>query len=352
MWGTFLKRNVICFTLTGLLLAALLAISFLAERQGYRNLLMASPLGAGSPRLSVERLEDFAKEEFLLTYEIRKSAVARAANQSHSVNLVGTNSHYAALLGYLSLDGSFFAATAMDAKQRHIVLNETAAFQIFGSTHIAGQTLKLDGESWIITGVIQDGDADHSNLYVPASVTGGQAGSVIALLDDTVTEAYARNALKSIGIHESNCEFFNLARSVGIFGECVSVAWKSALFLLLLFFAFRTGSDLSARLRFDRAKLEDLYFREMLAQYRPDVLRTAGSMLFLIMGVVIMLFLSLQILETCLTWRSLPLITGELTAGDFGRRLVWLRDMQPISFILFAAYIAGIILNLLWTNDS
>ena len=341
-----MKSKMLCFALAALLLS-LFILSALAGQQGYQNLLMASPLSFGIPGLSPQRLEQFAQEEFLLTYEIRRPGTVQAVNQRHSVTVVGTNSHYAGVLNYINLNGGFFTAAAMDAKNRHAVLNETAAFQIFGSVPIAGKTLKLDGESWTVTGVIQDGDAKNANIYTPASVAGGQAEAIIVLMDDRVTEAYAKNALKRIGIHENNYEFINLSKSAAAFGACFTVAWKAALFALLLVLVIRTGHKLLGRLRFYRTKLGDLYFRELVSRYKTDFLKTASDALLFVGAIAAMLRLSLQVLEICLTWQELIWITGELTAGDFGHKLVWLRDAQPICLTVFAACIAGITLNLI-----
>jgi len=64
-------------------------------------------------------------------------------------------------------------------------------------------------------------------------------------------------------------------------------------------------------------------------------------------AIAAMLRLSLQVLKICLTWQELIWITGELTARDFGHKLVWLRDAQPICLTVFAVCIAGIILSLI-----
>ena len=341
-----MKSKMLCFALAAFLLS-LFVLSALAGQQGYENRLMVSPLGSGAPGINPERLEEFAEEEFLLTYEIRRPGTVQAVNQRHTVTVVGTNSYYAGMLNYVHLNGGFFTAAAMDAKNRHAVLNETAAFQIFGSVGITGKTLKLDGESWTVTGVIQDGDTQNTNIYIPAGVAGGQAEAIIVLMDDRVTEAYAKNALKRIGIHENNYEFINLSKSADAFGKCFTVAWKAALFALLLVLVNRAGHKLLSRLCFYRTKLGELYFWELVSRYKTDFLKTASGALLLVGAIAAMLRLSLQVLEICLAWQSLIWITGELTAGDFGHKLVWLRDAQPLCLTIFAACIAGIILSLI-----
>lgn len=318
-----------------LLLAALSVLSVLAGQAGYSNLLMVTPNTFGVPEISAEKLDEFSADEFLLTYEIRRPATAQAVNSRHSAALVGTNHNYAGIMGYVLLDGGFFTKTAVDSKNKHVVLNKTAAFQMFGSSHINGSVLKLNGEAWIITGVIQDNDKENANLYVPASVNGGRADSVIVLLGGAVTEAYAKNALKSIGIHDNGYDFINLSKSAEAFSGRFSVAWKAAMSSFILLFILAAGGKLLKKTSFYREQMRELYLRELVAHNRKDLLKTICGLVAFIAGIVAVFMLSLQILETCLTWQELARITGELTAGDFGQKLLWLRDYQILGDILF-----------------
>jgi len=343
------RRNKASNLLIGaavILLAALLVMSLLAGRQGYQNLLLVTPSAFGVPGHSPEKLEEFSEDEFLLTYEIRQTSTAQAIHSKHPVTLVGTNQNYANIMGYASLDGSFFTKAAWDAKNRHAVLGETAAFQIFGSSRVSGQTLKLNGESWIITGVIQDNDTENANIYVPSSVTGGQAESLMVLMDDKdITEAYAINALKSVGIHENNYDFINLSKSASAFSQRFSVALKAALSAAILLFVFNAYGRLVQSLHFYRKRMREIYFRELFVYHRADFVRTLAGLLFLAAGIALILLLFLGILETCLTWQEIIPVTGELTAGDFGGRLAWLRDYQWIGAALFAACTGVIVLS-------
>jgi len=329
-----------------LILTSLFVLSRQAAQAGYASLLMITPSTFGMPGLTPERLEEFSEEEFLLTYAIRQPATTQAVNSRNSAVLIGTNHNYAGIMKYVLLDGGFFTKSAMDLKSKHVTLNETAAFQIFGSSRIAGNTLKVNGEIWIITGVIQDNDTDNLNLYAPAGVTGGRADSIMVLMDETYTEAYVINALKSIGVRDNAYGFIKLARLANAFDERFSVGWKASLSVAVLFFILVTGGKLMEDLRFYRGRRRELYFRELLAYYRKDFLKTMCGLLVLAGGITVMLALFLQILETCLTWQELMPITGELTAGDFGYKLLWLRDYYILSGVLFWICICLILLGL------
>jgi hypothetical protein len=114
-------------------------------------------------------------------------------------------------MGYMNVEGSFFSKKAWDAKQKHAVLNETAARTLFGSYRVAGKTIKLKDGIWLVTGVLADGDDENSIMYVPSSVTGGMPKSLVLLLapDKGISEAYAKSVLKTLNIHESNYRFIN-----------------------------------------------------------------------------------------------------------------------------------------------
>lgn len=330
------RKTVILWLLAlAVLLAALLILALQVNRAGYGNLLIGVPNALGTARLSAEKLDEFAEEEFLLTYELRSPVMAEAIHSQHAAVMVGTNHNYANIQGYVLLDGGFFTKAAMDAKSKHVVLNETAAFRMFGSNRITGSTLRIGGEVWIIAGVVQDNDEDNANLYAPATVIGGQPEAVMVLLDSTITEAYAKNALKSVGIRDSGYDFVNLAKSAAAFGERFTVAWQAAVLAALLILLIEAGGKLMAAIRFYRDRIRELYLREVMARYRAATAKTVCVMAAFIAGIVAAMRLSLRILYTCLTWQEVAIVTGELAAGDFAQKLVWLRDWQTVDCILF-----------------
>lgn len=329
------KAAVLWFAALTVLLAALFVLSIWAGQAGYANLLMITANTFGTTGISRGELDELSGEEFLLTYSIRSAATAQADNSRHSAVLVETNQNYAGIMGYIALDGGFFTKNAMESNSRHIVLNETAALKMFGSSRVTGCTLKVNDETWIITGVIQDNDTKSLNLYAPAGIKGESVDSIMVLIDDTPTEEYVKNTLKSIGVYGDRYSYINLSKAAKAFSERFTVAWKAALSTIILFFITVSVGMLIDKFRFYRYKMRTLYFGELLAFYWKDLLKIMLGFITLAGGVTATLTLSLQILETCLTWQELKPITGELTIGGFAQKLVWLRDYQIISNILF-----------------
>ena len=117
--------------------------------------------------------------------------------------VIGTNSSYSRLLLSVISEGSFFSKQAWSGRQRHAVLNEEEAYTIFGSRCITGNLFKIQNETWLVNGVINDGNDEQSRIYVPSSINGGGAGELLALMTDNgYNEAYIKNSIKTLGVHE------------------------------------------------------------------------------------------------------------------------------------------------------
>lgn len=322
-----------------LLLAALAFLAREAVSMRYNDLLLATPLKPGTAGPDTENLEQFCEDEFLVTYEIRQEKTARAINSGHPVTVIGTNACYQNVLNYAMLDGGFFTKTAWDANSRHAVLNETAAFKLFGSKNISGKTMRIGEETWLVTGVIQDGDEDNANVYVPSGATGGRPQSLMALLGGGVTEAYAKTALKSLGIHDNAYKFYNLSKLASMYGERFDVAWKTAAMLLAVFIAVRSALNVSKRLRSMKKLLNNQYLTELAASRRADMVKAAGMIILLVACIAASLVLSVQILDICLGWLKLPSEIG--TAYDFALKVQWLRDYHQVGIAIFAAFLCA-----------
>lgn len=329
------RRTVIWLLAVAALLAAMFTLSLFASKAGYANLLLVTPTTFGVQGLNTEKLDEISEEEFLLTYSIRQPASVQAVNSNHSAVLVGTNHCFSDVMGYVFSSGGFFTESAAETKQKHAALNETAAYSIFGGSNITGSTLKINGETWIVTGVILDNDEENANIYVPATLTGGRADSVMVLTGASVTESYAKNRLKDAGVRDTDYDFIKLSKSAGVFYERFSVAWKSALLAIFMLLILTSGGKILKQLRFYKDKMRELYFTELVIRYRKDFLKAVAGFVLFAAGIALMLMLSLQILETCLTWQELIPVTDGLASGDFGHKLLWLKNYQVFGEVLF-----------------
>ena len=349
-----IKAITILSVLSLLLIAALSMLALLAQPELYRNLLLVTPAVFSAPGFHPEKVEQLCEDEFLVTYEIPQAKTAEAVHSTRPITAIGTNSSYRNILGYTVLDGSFFTKTAWDAKQKYAVLNETAAYDIFGSINISGETLKINGETWLVAGVMRDGDEESPNVYLPSSVTGGQADSLLAFLDANagVNEAYAKNAMKELGVNEANYNIVNLSSSALAYEERFSVARETAVCILILIFIRYQGIKLKNKLLDYKNRLKSKYLKELFAENRIDLIKAAGSVFLLISGVAAILHILLQILEICLKWQTLPPASILLNEKSFQGRMAFLQDHYLLGTALFfiSLVVLALILFLAWKH--
>jgi len=317
-----------------LCLGGLCVPAYLAKWAG--DLLLVLPTGINSPRIDINKIEDFVEEEFLLTYEIPGSDRVSLSNGQYPVTLIETNSCYSRLLGLHMIEGSFFSARDWEGKQRQAVLNEKAAFDIFGSSRIAGNRFKIRNDIWLVTGVINDGDEDSCRVYIPSSIRGGSADALMALTAPSggIDEAYVKNSLKILGIQEAAYNFFN-------FGTITNLLWERATVIPLLFFALLFLSFLrplafkfKAVFAVLKEELERRYMGQIFSEERKIILKPVMLALGLTIFPVLALFFFLRLASICLPWQDIPslaLISREL----FYPRLERLCDYELASRLLF-----------------
>jgi hypothetical protein len=163
--------------------AGLGVLSLIAGAGHYDDLLLVFPENIHAPLISLQKIEQICEDEFPLTYELLRPERAATAIDGYAVTLVGVNRFYPRVLGFPMVEGSFFTQQAWDGKLRHAVLNEEGANVLFGSTRVSGQRVKIKGEVWIVSGVINDGDTE-GRIYVPSSLmASGGASYLLALMD-------------------------------------------------------------------------------------------------------------------------------------------------------------------------
>ena len=337
MWVISLRNKAQAALIIGaaLLLAALGWLTWRCAQEQYGRLLLAK--SAAAPGLSPQQAEDFCRDEFLLTYEIERQTIAQAHNYRLPTTLIGTNSYYGQILGYRQLAGGFFSAAAFKAQNREAVLNRAAAFQLFGANEVIGQTLKLEGASWLIVGVLDDGDDQNPRVYVPASVSGGNIDSLLVLLDDkTVNADYAINGLKQLGVYDRNYTIVNLATAAAVFGQRLRVGLYTALILVLLLLLKKGAGRLNVSLPLYRAQLKQVYFRELLAAQGADLAKTAMLTIAMLGALAALIYLALQILAICLGWPGLLPPGHAWALGSFAGKLAWLHKWRLPGTALFA----------------
>jgi len=332
-----------------LCLGGLCVPAFLAQREGKENLLMILPSQLDSPRIDVQRIEEFSQNEFLVSYEIPGSEKVSLPQGNFPVTVIGTNESFHHIIGLKMLEGSFFSKQAWTGKQRHAVLNEKAAFEIFGSNSIVDNRFMMRGGTWLVTGVIDDGD-ENSRVYVPSSIQGASAAELFALMSRGYNEMYIKNSIKTLGITENVFTFYNL-------GAQIRLLWERVLIIPLLFFSlFFLGllrpfiSKFLNALADLKRELNRRYTDEILSKNRKAVLKPAAYALVLVSLPAAALFLILRIVSIVIHWQDIPSIT-EINREILYPHLANFYNYEIASRLLFGFtlfFLACLIIFVIW----
>lgn len=310
--------------------------AFLAQRGALGNLLLINPAEPGTPGLDIFKIEEFSEDEFLVSYEIPGSGKISLPHADFQVLLIGTTSSYAQIMGLEIMEGSFFSKQAWDGKLKAAVLNETAAFTIFGNTRIMGNRLKIQNETWLVTGVIRDRDDDHCRLYVPSSIRVANAAILLALIDTAngYDEAFLKKGLKKLGIQEGIYDFYNLGRQIRLF-------WERVWIIPLLFISFFLVSlikpvflEFLNALAVLKMELDHDYLAEILKRRRKIVLKPIIMVFLLVLFPSLALYSLIRTASICLPWQDIPSLAG-LSRDLFYPCILELKNYEFASVFVF-----------------
>jgi hypothetical protein len=328
-----------------LCIAGLCVPAYRANRSA--DIFLALPAETSRRGIDINRIEDFIEDEFLITYEIPDSDKVSLSNGEYPVTVIGTNPCYPRVLGLPVIEGSFFSSGDWKGKQRLAVLNEKAAFDIFGSSRIAGNRFKMCSETrfaetWLVAGVIGDGDEDHCRLYVPSSIRDGEAIALMALTSGGIDDAHIKNTLKTLGIMEGSYNFF-------YFETVEALLWERAAVILLLFSALfflsllrPLAGKFKASFAVLKGDLERRYPEQVLREDQKIILKPALYALGLALFPCSSLFLFLRLAAVCLPWQDIPSL-AYINRGLFYPHLERLCDYEFASRLLFFISLAVVV---------
>ena len=342
--GLVVSGIVLALCTAGMLIPAVLS-------NGIGNMLLAHPAELGAPRINIQKIEDFMENEFLLSYEIPSPERASLTHAEYPVTVIGTNSSYPMILGYMMTEGSFFSKQAWTGKLKYAVLNEKAAFTIFGSSRIAGNRFRLRNDTWLVTGIIRDGDDGNPKVYIPSSLEGGEAASLMAQVSGGFDEAYIINSLKTLGIQEGNYKYYSLRIQS-------RVLWERPLIILCLFAGFSLISflrplakELKKTLAVLKKELDRNYPEDILRNSRRFFLKPVLLSLLLALIPVITLLLILRVTALCLPWQDIPSLAA-LNRDLFYPLISGLKCLELISRLFFILSLAALPVFLITLNKK
>ncbi|MDR0312377.1 MAG: ABC transporter permease [Treponema sp.] len=314
-----------------------------------KSLFLVLPNELGSPRLNINNIEDFCETDFLLTYEIPASERVSLPQGDYPVTLIGTNSSYPSIMGLSMLEGAFFTKQAWTGKQRHAVLNEEAAFAIFGSSQVVNNRFRIRNDTWLVTGVIQNGDDDKAKIYVPSSVRGGEANALALVTSSRLDGTYVKNSLKSLGIQGSSFDFIDFSARTRLFFErTLTIMLIAVIFLLLTLLRPLIIALIRAITDFKK-DLEQLYLIEIIKNRKKAVARFIFIGLRLVLFPILAVFLLIKLVSMWLPWQDIPSLSG-LNKDLFYPHISWLTGLETISLCLFIVSLVAWGCFYIWLN--
>ena len=271
-----------------------------------KNLFLALPADISSPKINIQKIEEFSESEFLLTYEIPAAERVSLAYAEYPVTMIGTNSNYSQILGLIMTEGAFFSKQAWTGKLKHAVLNEKAAIEIFGSYKINGSRFRIRGETWLVTGVIQDHEEDKARIYIPSTVFGGEAAALAINTSGGLDTAYAVNSLKTQGIREGSFYFMDLGIQNRLLLERILVLPLLFLGFLLLSLLRPVIIRLTMAISAIKKELDRFYMSEIIKTRKNPVIKAILWGLGLVLMPIAALFSFVNIVSICLHWQDIP----------------------------------------------
>jgi hypothetical protein len=241
--------------------ALILSLGFIASRDfgAYQNLFIASSESRG---FSPDDIEDF---ELLTTYGVSFEGSVKHASATYSAVFIATNAEYLAITRGVMKSGGFFTKNAFKYKNRVAVLNEKAAFDIFGETNVAGSEFIYNNERFTAVGVMIDA-ADEARVYVPASLFPDVRPQTVICAAEYEKELVF-NELKEIGVADA-FEFISLNDSIRAVRDRFGAALLAAAFCVSAAAAVIAARRFAARFKEFRAALQKYYLRQALKKSR------------------------------------------------------------------------------------
>lgn len=118
----------------------------------------------------IERLrEEIAYSKMAISYIYKEAVTIEGMGKQQKAVAIETNSDYKCVYGLSMEEGNFFNESGCQSEG--VVLNETLAFQLFGSNQIIGEEVKINGKAFKVLGIARDrGKNEGAVLYLKGLV--------------------------------------------------------------------------------------------------------------------------------------------------------------------------------------
>ena len=141
------------------------------------NLISVNIIGRGGNRaVSVDDLMDFVSENTdsisYISPSVSTSVTLKNGTDSISTSCTGANEMYPSIKKITVEQGRFIEYIEVEKRQKVCVVGTYVANELFGTTKVVGNTLKLNGDTYSIIGVLEEtADSEESSaddiIYIP-----------------------------------------------------------------------------------------------------------------------------------------------------------------------------------------
>jgi hypothetical protein len=271
----------------------------------------------------------------LLTYETAAEGVAKAPSGSHAVVFKATNSLYPFVARLPLVSGGFFTQREQESAAAVATLNKKAAFDLFGTLDAAGNTFESAGRAYRVTGVLDDGDAQQLNIYIPA----GAGDWVQALLcAPEGAEDAARNALKQLGLTADRYNFINLETVAALVREKSRAALLLAAAGLALLGLRKSAGACKGAWRALQGLRQQFYLEALLKTHPAPLAALGAGALALLLCLAALAGLAEALAAFFLRWGDCA--NAMAGAGNFfSAKLLPLKQLEAWSEVLFWVYV-------------
>ena len=151
---------------------------------------------------------------YVSSYSVKTEAsVSSQRSKSQTCTAYGVGGDFFRFHSYELISGSYLVEDSL--MDDHVVIDEEAAWKIFGAIEVDGMTLKYDGKEYIVQGVVKPmdefkskaGGAESGTIFFPFSRIDGKAGCYEIIFPNPVSGFAAKQlkeAFKSCGYDEND----------------------------------------------------------------------------------------------------------------------------------------------------
>ncbi len=111
------------------------------------------------------------KEGISLTYVKYLYPEISNGFRTETATVIATNDNYSYFTGMEITTGAFFNSIQVDKKMSVAVLNEAAAYQLFGNYECIGESIYLNQNAFDVVGIVKEyGNQDEAKIYIPNQI--------------------------------------------------------------------------------------------------------------------------------------------------------------------------------------